>query len=105
MSRPRGEITSRKNERDNPHIVEMSVPPSGFGAALKAMHDWHKQYAVASKQGVSWRDGAGTDYIRWCFAVPVIADAFVERFGGHRLTAKPSRYFKTCVQNGSDASR
>jgi hypothetical protein len=84
MTRRKGEITSAKNERDNPHIVEMPVPLGGLGMALNAMHDWHRQRGVKSKSGRGWRAAAGADHIRWCFADPETADAFAEQFGGQR---------------------
>jgi hypothetical protein len=30
MSRRKGEVTARQNERDNPHIVELPLPSGGF---------------------------------------------------------------------------
>ena len=30
MTRRKGEITARMNERDFPHIVELELPPGGF---------------------------------------------------------------------------
>jgi hypothetical protein len=36
MTRRKGEITARINERNHPHIVELALPPSGFGSRLDA---------------------------------------------------------------------
>lgn len=88
MARYKGRPSSKAVERDYPHIVEMPVPPMGFGRDLAAMHCWH------SVRGLVPRNGQGkrvedTDIVRWCFATPEAADAFREEFGGERLTASP----------------
>jgi hypothetical protein len=42
MTRRKGEITARMNERDFPNIVELALPDGGFGHALLAMYDFHR---------------------------------------------------------------
>jgi len=61
MSRRKYQIIARMNERDYPHLVELALPPGGF------------QF-----------------YVRYCFGNPAHADEFCHRFGGERVTAKPS---------------
>jgi hypothetical protein len=39
----RGERTAAQNERDFPHIVELQVPPNGFGVKLDAMYAFHRE--------------------------------------------------------------
>jgi hypothetical protein len=81
MSRYKGRSDPKAIERDFPHIVEMAVPPHGFGSQLDAMYEWHR------KRGIEVRRGRGRhedeeDYVRWCFADPNIAAAFSAEFGG-----------------------
>jgi hypothetical protein len=41
MSRYKGQNPAQAVERKFPHIVEMAVPPNGFGKRLDAMYEWH----------------------------------------------------------------
>lgn len=88
MTTRKGERTSRMNERDSPHLVEMPVPSGGLGSRLDAMHDWHRERGIRSYQGHG-RYEEPLHYITWCFADAETADAFKEAFGGVRKAAKP----------------
>jgi hypothetical protein len=81
MTRRKGEITARMNERDYPHIVELVVPPNGFGLRLDAMMAFHRVRRIEDKRGrSSVRDGK--HYCRWCFADTETANGFCDTFGG-----------------------
>ena len=82
-------ITARMNERDYPHIVELARPPGGFRARSDAMLAFHRERHIQIRRGLG-RNDDGQFYVRYCFADPAHADAFHDRFGGERPTAKPS---------------
>ena len=84
MTTRKGERTSRTNERDFPHLVEMPVPPGGFGRHLDAMHDWYRTRGIESRSGRG-RYEEGQHFVRWCFADAATADAFKADFGGDRV--------------------
>ena len=46
MTQRRGERTAAQNEREFPHIVELAVPPTGFGVKLNSMYEFHRQLYV-----------------------------------------------------------
>jgi hypothetical protein len=89
MPRRKYEITARMNERDYPDIVELPLPPGGFRARSDAMLAFHRERDIQIRRGQG-RNDDGQFYVRYCFADPAHADAFRDRFGGKRLTAKPS---------------
>ena len=82
MPRYKGRTKPTLIERDFPHHVEVLVPLGGLGTRLDAMHDWPAQEAFEAMRGRSRRDENGSNYIRWCFADPVVAAQFVNEFGG-----------------------
>jgi hypothetical protein len=86
MTRRRGEITGRMNERDFPHIVELPVPRGGFRDISFSIDAFHQERGVEIKRGQGSYEG-GQFYVRYCFADPVVADAFRAQFGGERLIA------------------
>jgi hypothetical protein len=90
MTRRKGEITARMNERDAPHIVELAVPEGGFGRALDAIHDFHRLRGIESRRGRRQRRDE-QEYVRWCFASVIDADDFAQQFGGTLVSAKVSR--------------
>lgn len=67
-------------ERDFPHIVEMAVPPNGFGKRLDAMYDWHRAHGIEARRGNGRRE-EDRDIVRWCFADQKMANEFVTVFG------------------------
>jgi hypothetical protein len=50
-----------------------------FGKRLDAMYDWHRECGIEVHRG-SGRHEEGRDIIRWCFADPVLAEAFAREF-------------------------
>jgi hypothetical protein len=92
MARRRGETTGRINERDYPRIVELPVPRGGFRDTSFAIATFHREHRIESKHGQGSYD-EGQFYVRYCFADPVVADAFRDQFGGERLIAarRPGR--------------
>jgi hypothetical protein len=90
MTRRKGDITARMNERDYPHLVELPLPPGGFRKGSDDMQAFHRERGIQSRRGQGRNDG-GQFYVRYCFADPAHANAFCDRFGGARLTGKPSR--------------
>ena len=64
-----------------PYIVEMEVPPNGFGRLLNIMIDWHHAQGMCALHAPGRHD-ADVSFIRWCFARAELAAAFQEKFGG-----------------------
>ena len=87
MSRYKGRSNVKAIERDFPHIVEMTVPPHGFGSRLDTMYEWHSARSIEVRRGRG-RHEDDADYVRWCFADPNIAAAFAAEFGGTVIIAK-----------------
>jgi hypothetical protein len=81
MTRRKGERTSRMNERDFPHIVEMPLPDDGFGTRLDEMETFHRLRGIASARGRRQRRDE-QEYVRWCFARITDADDFAQQFAG-----------------------
>jgi hypothetical protein len=86
MSRRKGEIISRMNERDFPHIVELLLPEYGFRSKAIDMVTFHREHGIAIRHGRSRRDD-DKFLVRYCFPRSELSDAFRDRFGGERLTA------------------
>jgi hypothetical protein len=51
MTLRKGERTSRANEYDFPHIVELPMPPNGFGKKLDLIHEFHHQRGLDIRCG------------------------------------------------------
>jgi hypothetical protein len=111
MTRRKGEITARMNERDLPHIVEVALPDGGFGWALDAMYDFHRLRGIQSRQGRRQRRDE-QEYVRWCFASVIDADVFAQQFGGHACSTRGYRNerasaalsFPGAKENAADAA-
>jgi hypothetical protein len=84
VTRRKGERTSRMNERDFPHIVELALPEGGFGRTLDAIHDFHRLRGIESRRGRRQRRDE-QEYVRRCFVDPADANAFAAEFGGTRI--------------------
>ena len=80
MTRYKGRSNAKANERDNPHVVEIEVPPGGLGDRLTAMHDWHIARSIQAKHGRGRRDEQGRNFIHWCFANLTTAKMFADEF-------------------------
>ncbi len=91
MTRRKGEITGRMNERDYPHLVELPLPPRGFRARSDDMQAFHRERGIQSRRGQGRNEGEQF-YVRYCFADSAAdsahADAFCDRFSGERLTGR-----------------
>jgi hypothetical protein len=54
MTRRKGEITARMNERDFPHIVELPLPEGGFGGRrLAVMQEFHRLRGIENRRASS----------------------------------------------------
>jgi hypothetical protein len=80
MSREKDKRQAKSIERDFPHVVEIAVPPNGLGGVLIAMYEFHSRHGIEAKRGHGRREYGG-NFIRWCFADPVLAAAFAGEFG------------------------
>jgi hypothetical protein len=80
MTRYKGRTKTSLIERDFPHRVEMIVPEGGFGKRLDKMHDWHHARGIVARFGRSRRDENSRDYVTFCFADAVTAEAFRRLF-------------------------
>src|SRR5215471_2943609 len=84
------EITGLANEQDFPHLVELAVPPEGFGRSFLDFDAFHRERRIPVRRGRS-RHEVKQFYIRFCFPDAATADAFRNRFGGERLTHAPAK--------------
>jgi hypothetical protein len=80
VTRRKGERTSRTNEREFPNIVELPVPPNGFGKTLDLIHEFHSERGLDIRRGRGQRRN-DQDFVRWCFASCADAEAFKTKFG------------------------
>jgi hypothetical protein len=87
-----GSSDGSDNERDFPHVVELLVPPRGFGDASSAFGQFHLEMRIPERRGRGRRDEQLRDYVRWCFPTADLADAFRARFGG--VVVVPARQRK-----------
>jgi hypothetical protein len=90
MTRRKSEITGLANEQDFPHLVELAVPPEGFGRSFLDFDAFHRERRIPVRRGRS-RHEVKQFYIRFCFPDAATSDAFRNRFGGECLTYRGSR--------------
>jgi hypothetical protein len=79
--RYKGRPSNKTIARDFPFIVEIVVPPGGFGKRLNAMHAFHNQRGIQVAH-VRHRHEDDSDFALWCFARRAIAEEFAAEFGG-----------------------
>jgi hypothetical protein len=84
MTRRKREIVGLTNERDFPHLVELTFPPGGFRSVFLEIDAFHRERRIPVRRGRS-RHEVKQFYIRG-FPDTATADAFRNRFGGERLT-------------------
>ena len=87
MTRYKGRFSVNAIERDFPHIVEMAVPPRGFGSRLDTMYEWHRSRSIEGRRGRG-RHEDDQDYVRWCFSDAYFATSFAAEFGGTVISEK-----------------
>lgn len=82
----KGEVTKRRIDRDFPHQVALLIPVGGLVARLMAMHKFCDTRSMPYKTRPDLRRAPPIDFMRFCFADPAHADAFLTEFGGERIT-------------------
>ncbi len=84
MSRRRGELTSRRIDRDWPHQVDI------IGSLVSLHYDAIHACGLGSMAPRGGRSSFQRDhsYCRFAFSDPADADAFQFRFGGRRVTIR-----------------
>jgi hypothetical protein len=88
MTRRKREIVGLTNERDFPHLVELTLPPGGFRSVFLEIDTFHRDRRIPVRRARS-RHEAEQSHIRFCFPDAATADAFRNRFGGEYLTHAP----------------
>ena len=102
MTRRKREIVGLTNERDFPHLVELTFPPGGFRSVFLEIDAFHRDRRIPVRRGRS-RHEAEQFYIRFCFPDAATADAFRNRFGGECLTHAPGKPRPRTSATSSDA--
>jgi len=87
MTRRKGEVTARMNERECPHLVELAQPEGGCGNTLEAIDPFHREAGIALRRGRRQRRH-DQEFSRWCFITPELAGAFHAQFGGGASTCR-----------------
>ena len=85
MSRRKREMVGLTNERDFPHLVELTFPPGGFRSVFLEIDAFHRDRRLPVRRGRT-RHEAEKLHIRFCFPDTATADAFRNRVGGECLT-------------------
>jgi hypothetical protein len=81
MTRSKGRVGPIETERTHPHIVELNIPPGGFGKRLDVMAGWHRERGLEVHEGKGYYAEPNW-YARRCFAKAAEAKAFQSVFGG-----------------------
>ena len=89
MTRRKREIIGLTNERDFPHLVELTFPPGGFRSVFPEIDAFHRERRIPVRRGRN-RHEIEQFHIRFCFPDTATADAFRNRFGGECLTHAPA---------------
>jgi hypothetical protein len=84
MTRRKREIIGLTNERDFPHLVELTFPPGGFRSVFLEIDAFHRDRRIPVRRGRN-RHEVEQFHIRFCFPDIATADAFHNRFGGRVL--------------------
>jgi hypothetical protein len=69
MTRRKREITGLANEQDFPHLVELAVPPEGFGRGFLDFDAFHRERRIPVRRGRS-RHEVKQFYIRFASQTP-----------------------------------
>jgi hypothetical protein len=89
MTRRKREIIGLTNERDFPHLVELTFPPGGFRSVFLEIDAFHRERRIPVRRGRNQHE-VEQFHIRFCFPDTATADAFRNRFGGECLTHAPT---------------
>jgi hypothetical protein len=84
MSPREAENTHRHIDQDFPHQVLIQSSPGNLASQILDMHEFCRELAMNYRTQTGQRKGG--DFIRYCFADPVQADTFANKFGGERNT-------------------
>jgi hypothetical protein len=90
MTRRKREVIGLTNERDFPHLVELTFPPGGFRSVFLEIDAFHRERRIPVRRGRN-RHEDEEFHIRFCFPDIPTADAFRDRFGGECLTHAPAK--------------
>jgi hypothetical protein len=78
---------TRKITRDFPYQVAIRVPAGAMDTAIADMRGFCSALALTYRTYLSPKRKAGAwDQVTWCFANPMQARLFHQRFGGDRVT-------------------
>src|SRR5262245_20153331 len=78
--RRKSETVRLTNEREFPHLVELSLPPEGFRSILLEIDTFHHERRIPVRRGRN-RHEVKQVYIRFCFPDTATADAFSNQIG------------------------
>ena len=71
-------------KHDFPYVVELEVPPDGFGPRVDRIDEFHVRLGVNQRRGRGRSEGE-RKIICWRFADAEIAQAFADEFGSVML--------------------
>ena len=77
MTQRKGEVTKRRIDRDFSHQVAIQIPVGGLVARLMTMHQFCTTHAMPYKTRADLRREPLANFMRFCFADPAHADAFL----------------------------
>jgi hypothetical protein len=69
------------------YIVEIELPPGGFGGLLENVRLFHREYKIEEQHFLRRRDDQH-DYLRWGFTDLDIAKIFALQFRGTIISRK-----------------
>ena len=90
MTHRKREIVGLRNERDFPHLVELTLPLGPFRSVFLEIDAFHRERRIPFRRGRN-RHEVEQFHIRFCFPDTVTAGAFRNRFGGECLTYAPDK--------------
>ena len=102
--RRKSEFVRLTNERDFPHLVELTLPLGPFRSVFLEIDAFHRERRIPVRRGRS-RYEVKPFYIRFCFPDAATADAFRNRFGGECLIHAPANPKPRTPATSSEESR
>jgi hypothetical protein len=79
-----------------PHQVAILIPKGGLVARGIAMHQFCRTHAMPYMTRSDLRGDPPAKYVKFCFADPTHADAFISEFGGEPITVEPHKPTGLC---------